>query len=218
MNKKYNLVIFDLDGTVYDSYLSITKSFQHTLHKMCGIVQPDLEAFRDYIGPPLVDTLASYGLEGSELKTALVTYRTFYMTTMDDTVLYDGMPDLLNSLKSAGIHLAIASSKAEWAISRIFERDGLLDMFEFVAALQEGQNENKSQAIARVLQHFKPEGDAVLSAAMVGDRMFDAVGARDNNIDFIAAGYGPGHRAEFDPYPLAFYAETVDDIKHYLLG
>ena len=215
MTKKYDLVIFDLDGTIYDSYLSITKAFQHTLRETCGIVENNLDAFREYIGPPLVDILAHYGLKGSELKNAVDVYRDYYMTTIDDTVLYEGMTDLLHSLKSAGIRLAIASSKATWVISRVLERDGLTDMFELVAGIQDDEHkESKSQVVARVLQHF----GAVSSAVMVGDRMYDAVGALDNNIDFIAAGYGPGHRAEFDPYPLTFYAETVDDIKHFLLG
>lgn len=216
MKSKYNFVIFDVDGTIYDSFVSITKTFQYTLREMCGLDIQDPEIFRPYIGPPLVDSLSRYGLAGDELVRAVEMYRVYYMQTLGHSVLFDGMRDLLDSLKAAGVRTAVASSKATWVVMNIFERDGIAHYFEYVAGMEnENNKETKAQAIERSLKRCAVTDRS--TAVMVGDRIYDAVGARDTGLDFIAAGYGPGSRAEFDGLPMILYADTVADIKQFLL-
>jgi len=217
MKKRYDLIIFDLDGTLYNSYYSITKSFQYVVREMCGIDESDLEVFRPFIGPPLVDSLASYGIEGDELIKAAELYREHYKTTLDETVLYDGMKELLVELKTSGFKLAIASSKLIHVIRAIVERDDIVGLFDVVEGLGDYRNkETKAAVIARTLDNFENQRRA--SAVMVGDRLYDAAGAKEAGVDFIAAGYGPGFREEFEPYPMVHYAESVKDLRDYLVG
>lgn len=59
MEQKYDLILFDLDGTITDSGEGITKSVQYALSKF-GIEEPDLENLRKFIGPPLIDSFERF--------------------------------------------------------------------------------------------------------------------------------------------------------------
>lgn len=214
--KEYQLIVFDVDGTLYNSYYSITKTFQHSVRELCGIDEPDLDVFRKFIGPPLIDSFAAYGFEGDALQRAVRFYRKHYQTTLGDSYLYDGILDVLEALRCAGKTVVVASSKQTQVIVDLFERDNLTVYFDLIAGLeQEGTRETKTQVIGRVLEHYPliPHTDAV----MIGDRFYDAAGAQNNGIDFIAAGYGFGERSEFAAYPMVLYAQTPADMRTGLL-
>ncbi len=215
--KQYKLAIFDMDGTLHNAYFSITKSYQRTIQKFCGEADADLEAFRPCIGPPLVDSLARFGLEGETLLRAADYYREIYMQSIDETVLYDGIPAMLAQLAAAGFQLAVASSKSEVVVQHMLDRDHIDHYFSAVGGLQQDRlKETKTEVIARVLSQFP---NVTLSeAVMVGDREFDAIGAKDNGIDFVAAGYGLGTPEEFTPYPMAFYAKSPLEVAQFILG
>ena len=59
MKEKYDLILFDVDGTLTDSGEGITKSVQYTLEKY-GIIEPDLNNLRKFIGPPLIDSFMKF--------------------------------------------------------------------------------------------------------------------------------------------------------------
>jgi phosphoglycolate phosphatase len=213
---QYSLALFDLDGTLFDSFYSITKTLRLTLREWCGLEVSDLGQLRRYIGPPLADTLSSFGLEGARLGEAVGFYRRHYYDTLGDTSVYPGIPELLSEIKAAGCGLAIASSKATPVITRLLERNGLFSLFDFVAGLEDSFPETKSQIISRAVSACG--SPARSKTVMVGDRFYDAAGAADNAIAFAAAGYGFGSRNEFAPYPMAFYAATVGDLRRFLTG
>lgn len=56
---KYSIILFDLDGTLSDPKIGITKSVQYALAKL-GIDEPDLDKLDCFIGPPLQDSFAEY--------------------------------------------------------------------------------------------------------------------------------------------------------------
>ena len=212
---RYDLVIFDMDGTLTDSYLSITKTFQHTLRETLGLEIEDLDAFRPFIGPPLGESLATYDLRGPELTRAMAVYRAHYLTTLDDTVVYPGISELLIALKEAGAKLAVASNKQTEIVCQLLERDGLAPYFDFVTGADDSRPGTKADAIQSVLDYFALKG--YRRAVMIGDRYHDAAGAEEAGVDFAAAGYGPGSREEFAPYPMVFYAQTVAELERFLL-
>ena len=82
MKGKYDLILFDLDGTLTDSGEGITKSVQYALSKF-GIEEPDLENLRKFIGPPLIESFENYyGFSREDAISARNIYKERYLRKM----------------------------------------------------------------------------------------------------------------------------------------
>ena len=112
MRKKY--ILFDLDGTLTDSSEGITKSVQYALDKL-GITENDEAVLKRYIGPPLDESFAKFhGLSREDALKAVNYYRERYKDTgIYENRLFDGIKELLSSLKKEGYITALATCKPE---------------------------------------------------------------------------------------------------------
>lgn len=99
----YSLILFDLDGTLTDPKIGITKSVQHALEAI-GQPEPDIEKLTFFIGPPLKEMFMSYCNVDSDMGDFLVAkYRERFSTIgLFENEIYEGIPELLNDLKQAG--------------------------------------------------------------------------------------------------------------------
>jgi phosphoglycolate phosphatase len=195
------LVIFDLDGTLTDSAEGIVASFRQALAQI-GADVPDGDLVGRIVGPPMHQTLSGMGL-GDQADVAVAAYRADYTTRgWSMNSIFDGIPQLLTDLKSAGVRLAVATSKAEPTARRILAHFGLDEYFEVIAgASVDGTRSAKSDVVAHALAQLAPLPDRVL---MVGDRSHDVEGAAVHGIGTVVVGWGYG-RADFcaDPGGLA---------------
>ena len=209
------LVIFDLDGTLTDSAAGIVASFVHALETV-GAEVPAGDLATRIVGPPMHHTMATLGL-GSRTEAAVAAYRSDYtrrgwaMNTM-----FNGIGELLADLRTAGVRLAVATSKAEPTATRILEHFGILDRFEVVAgASVDGARASKSEVVAHALRQLGPLPRRVL---MVGDRAHDVEGAAEHGIATIVVGWGYG-QSDFDgpgsAAPAARVA-TVEELREVL--
>jgi len=209
------LVIFDLDGTLTDSAQGIVASFRHALGAI-GAVVPDGDLVGMIVGPPMHHTLQSMGL-GEQADAAVAAYREDYRTrgwAMNRT--FDGIPALLADLRSAGVRLAVATSKAEPTAHRILTHFGLDEHFEVIAgASVDGLRAAKADVVKHALAQLEPLPERVL---MVGDRSHDVEGAAEHGIETVVVGWGYG-QADFDD-PDAVVAHThvatVDELREVL--
>jgi phosphoglycolate phosphatase len=188
------LVIFDLDGTLTDSAEGIVASFRHALAQI-GADVPDGDLVGRIVGPPMHQTLSGMGL-GDQADVAVAAYRADYTTRgWSMNSLFDGIPQLLTDLKSAGVRLAVATSKAEPTARRILAHFALDEYFEVIAgASVDGTRSTKADVVAHALAQLAPLPDHVL---MVGDRSHDVEGAAVHGIETVVVGWGYG-RADFD--------------------
>ena len=110
MTKRY--ILFDLDGTITDSSEGITKSVQHALKKL-GIEENDQAMLRRFIGPPLDESFEKfYGFDKEKALKAVDYYRERYSDKgIYENVLFDGIADMLEGLKSDGYIVALATCK-----------------------------------------------------------------------------------------------------------
>ena len=215
MTARPQLVIFDLDGTLTDSAQGIVASFRHALGAI-GAVVPDGDLVGMIVGPPMHHTLQSMGL-GEQADAAVAAYREDYRTrgwAMNRT--FDGIPALLADLRSAGVRLAVATSKAEPTAHRILTHFGLDEHFEVIAgASVDGLRAAKADVIKHALAQLEPLPERVL---MVGDRSHDVEGAAEHGIETVVVGWGYG-QADFDD-PDAIVAHThvatVDELREVL--
>ena len=196
MERRYDAVLFDLDGTLTDPYEGITKSVAYALGQF-GIEVRDRSTLKRFIGPPLVDSFRDfYGFSEEDARLAVTHYRTYY--TRDgifDNRVYPGVPELLQCLQQAGIRILLATSKPEVFARQILEHFGLLPYFDFIsgALLPRGRDRK-----AEVVAHALADGGLPAGArpVMVGDRFHDVEGAAACGIPAIGVLYGFGTREE----------------------
>ena len=208
------LVIFDLDGTLTDSADGIVASFRHALD-VIGAEVPEGDLADRLVGPPMHITLAAMGL-GARVEEAMAAYRADYSDRgWAMNALYDGVADLLADLGSAGVRLAVATSKAEPAARRILEHFALTHHFEVIAgASLDGSRATKTDVLGHALEQLQPLPDRIV---MVGDRAHDVEGAAAHGIGTIVVGWGYGGADFVDgaPAPEA-HVRTVAELREAL--
>ena len=214
----YNYILFDLDGTLTNSELGITKSVQHALKKF-GIEVEDRTALRPFIGPPLGESFqVYYGLSKEESEQAIKYYRErFSVKGLYENEVYEGVEKMLQDLKESGKKLILATSKPEKFTMLILEHFDLLKYFDFVAgATMDGSRGEKADVIRYALEISGIEDKT--EAIMVGDRKFDILGAKENSLASIGVLYGFGDREELTEAGADYIVERAEDIVKVLLG
>lgn len=220
MNKLYDIVLFDLDGTLIDSGPGIISSITYAL-KNEGIKIPDKTEMRRFIGPPIQKGLMEIcGLSKEKSKELSIKYREYYeKNCWNKNELYPGIKDLLKDLKSAGILLAIATSRPESSALKIINYYGLDKIFdEIITAKDDNPHIPKKDLIkTAVLRCEQKSGLKNLSAVMVGDTHYDMDGARLYNIPAIGVTYGYGTREELLESGAAHLASSAKELKSFFI-
>ncbi|MEE9384942.1 MAG: HAD family hydrolase [Nannocystaceae bacterium] len=198
-------VLLDLDGTLTDPKIGITSSIRYALDKLGEDVPPANE-LTWCIGPPLLESFTK--LVGQQRASrAIAYYRERFSTRgLYENRPYPGVRELLSALSDSNTRLFVASSKPEVYVRRILEHFGFLTFFETVfGSTLDGLRADKTDLLRFALAEGKiPAADAT----MVGDRRYDIVGARNNNISAIGVLYGYGSRQELAEAGAHAFAES----------
>ncbi len=212
----YDVLLFDLDGTLTDPKVGITRSVQYALGKL-GIAVEDPDTLTAYIGPPLRTAFRDqHGLSEPESFPALDYYREYYERCgMLENREYPGVSHLLGRLRDAGRSLLVVTSKPHVYAEQILAHFDLARYFAAIEGSEMDQTRSdKAELIEFVLNKHRL---AKASTVMIGDRMHDVVGAVRNGLDSIAVGYGYGSREELTASRPTHYAETLADLARLLL-
>ena len=207
----YNTVLFDLDGTLTNPGRGITNSVAYALNKF-GIETEDKKELYKFIGPPLLDSFMKYyGFSEEEAETAIAYYREYFRDTgIFENEVYDEIPELLEEIRNSGRKIILATSKPEEFAKRILVHFGLDKYFDFAAgATMDSSRNKKGDVIAYAL---KESGCSSENAVMVGDRLHDILGAKENGLDSIGVLFGYGSREELENAGADYIAGTVKDI------
>lgn len=186
-------VIFDLDGTLTDSAPLITNTVRETMRALAGVDKP-ADSYLPFVGPPLRDGFAHEGVDPAHIDAYINDYRERYERVQDETPVFLGVPDMLAQLKKSGVRLAIATSKQREVAIEVCEAIGLSHYFDYIAgAVSPHQPSTKANIIGDVLAEF--ESRSILDPSrrahedtyrddvlMVGDRIYDIEGAREQGI------------------------------------
>lgn len=214
----YDVILFDLDGTLTDSGLGITNSVAYALKKY-GIEVTDRTELYKFIGPPLRESFEKYyGFSEKEAEKAVEYYREYYVDKgIFENTVYFGIEDLLKEIRDSGKRAIVATSKPQVFAKRILEHFGLADYFEQIAgASLDETRTKKDEVIAYVLETCGiSDRSRVL---MVGDREHDILGAKKNGIDSLGVLFGYGGYAELKEAGASYIAETVKDIYPVVFG
>ncbi|MEY3465067.1 MAG: HAD family hydrolase [Steroidobacteraceae bacterium] len=188
-------VLFDFDGTLVDSAESVLASLAHALRE--SNVTPVVPLTRNIIGPPLRQTLAT--LAGRDDVALIDDLARVFRADYDSvgylrTEVYAGVPEMLQSLRAAGMQLHIVTNKRIAATHKILGHLGWTSWFSGIYALDAltPPAPDKPHLVRHVLQ---TESLAAPQTWMVGDSAEDQRSAMQNALRFFAAGWGYGNAA-----------------------
>lgn len=211
---KQKHILFDLDGTLTDPMMGITKSVRYALNYY-GIEVKDLNDLLPFIGPPLRDSFKEYyGFDEAKANETVEKYREYYKTDgIFDNKVYQGMVECLQTLKDNGKKLYVATSKPEFFAKQIIEHFSLSKYFEYVGGSEFNSREKKAEVIEYVLKTNQIDNDDVI---MVGDRKHDIIGAHENKIPCVGVLYGYGTEDELKQYQADYLVSTVEELTELL--
>ncbi len=211
----YNVILFDLDGTLTDPGLGITNSVAYAL-KYYAIEVEDRKSLYAFIGPPLNDSFMKYyGFSEEKAMEAIGVYREYFRDKgLYENEVYEGIRELLEKIKASGRKIVLATSKPEEFSVRILEHFDLMKYFDVVAGASMDEKRNKKGDVIRYA--MEKGGFTSAGAIMIGDREHDIFGAKENNLPSIGVLYGYGSEEELRSAGADYIAETVEDIYKFL--
>lgn len=217
MHKSYNTILFDLDGTLTDPKIGITRSVQYAL-KAFDIDEPDLESLCKFIGPPLKESFMQfYDFDEKRAAEAIEKYRERYADIgIYETELYKGIDDLLGKLCTAHRQLMVATSKPTIFAKRILEHFKIAQYFNYISGSElDNTRTDKGDVILYGLGQLKIID--IRKGLMIGDREHDIMGAKKAGITSVGVLYGYGNYAELKNAGADYIVEDLAELEKMLL-
>ncbi len=208
----YDIVLFDLDGTIIDSGLGITNSVTYALKKY-GIEVADRTELYKFIGPPLYKSFMNfYGFSEEEAHKGVDYYREYYNEQgVYQNDVYEGIEEVLQELYKRGKKIILATSKPEYFAKKILEHIGFAKYFTFIAGSE--MSHTRVDKIEVMEYAFENCGITDYSKAiMIGDREYDIVGANHFKMDSIGVLFGYGNREELENAGATHIVEKAMDV------
>lgn len=205
---KYDAVLFDLDGTLTQSGEGITRSAAYALDEM-GI--PYEGSLEEFIGPPLGGSFMKKGVPADRVEEAVRLYRKRYTSIGKfENQPYEGIREMLGELKKAGLRLFTATSKPQQMAEEILVHFGLDGYFEMIAgAAMDHSRETKAEVLAYLLDACAE----IRKPVMIGDTVYDVLGAKEKGIPCIGCAWGYGSVREME---MAGAVEIAYDVEQLL--
>lgn len=189
MNKQYDLIIFDWDGTLMDSAAKIISCMQKAAVR-CGVEIPSADAVSHIIGISLKPAIKQlFNTDDEELAERLtLAYKEVYLGA--DTTpcpLFEGVDNMLGDLTAAGVKLAVATGKARRGLNRAWEQTGTGHYFTTSRCADEADSKPSPDMLLQLLEE---QGLTAAQALMIGDTTYDMQMAQAIGMDRIGVSYG----------------------------
>lgn len=185
---RYSLIVFDWDGTLYDSAAVIAECIQLAAREM-ALPVPDRRTASHVIGLGLNDSLrhAMPALAPERYAEFLALYRGYFLEREDTLCLFPGVEELLTELKERGHRLAIATGKPRRGLDRVLQASGIGPLF---AASRCGDETRSKPDPAMLLELMKELALEQREMLMIGDTTHDLSMAKEAGVDAVAVAYG----------------------------
>lgn len=183
-------IIFDMDGTLVNTYQGIFNSYKYAMDKMNIDFLGD-ELVGKAIGAPLLSVFKEIVLlDDAQAREAVKYYREYYsLRGVNEVKLYDGMECVLSSLREENYLLGVATLKRERFAKTILKQLGISKYFDNVCGIDENDSLTKKDLIEKCIKTLNVNKE---DAILIGDSEYDLEGAQMANIKFLAVLYGFG--------------------------
>jgi phosphoglycolate phosphatase len=212
----YQYFLFDLDGTLTDPGIGITNSVAYALKKFDIEVADKSELFK-FIGPPLQNSFQEYyNFTEEQSALAIQYYREYFKDKgIYENIVYDGVIELLSTLKRENKSIILATSKPQEFAIRILDYFELSKYFDsIVGATMDGSRSDKADVIRYALEENKITN--LSQVLMIGDRKHDIIGAKKNYIASVGVLFGYGSRVELETAGANYIVEKPLEIVRFL--
>ena len=203
MNKRYDLIVFDWDGTVMDSTAVISGSIQAACRDL-GLAVPSDETARHVIGLGLDQALhyAVPELTDAMRPELVARYRHHFLSQDAAIPLFDGAHETIAELHGAGYWLGVATGKNSNGLNRAMDASGLKKYFHATRTADVTFSKPNPAMLLELMDELGVSAERTL---MVGDTTHDLLMAQNAKVDAVAMGYGahpPEQLRELNPLVL----------------
>lgn len=194
MEKKFDLILFDLDGTVFDTAKTIINSLIATV-KAAGLRDLREDEINTFIGPPIVTSFKKYypKLTDDEIDSLTKAYRQYYIDNeLLKAKLFPGMLETLKTLKDRGYKTALATYKLMRCVTPLFDHYDVTKYFNTLKGSISEIGQTKTDIMKSAIDECRVTD--IDRVCMVGDTEHDLRGAMNLNVSFIGVTYGAGFK------------------------
>lgn len=217
MTRKYELAVFDMDGTILYTLDDICNGVNEALVRH-GLPRRDIDSIRRNIGHGIRHEIESSVPEGTDESVIDAVFHDFHawyeVHCNDNTRPYEGIVELLQSLKEEGIRCAVVSNKADYAVKALSDIHfrGLME-----ASVGEMEGIARKPAPDEVDEVLRLTGVDRKKAVYIGDSEVDIETARNAGMDCIAVSWGYRDRWMLEASGAKVIVDNVEQLKHLLL-
>lgn len=215
MPRRFELLVFDWDGTLMDSAGAIVGALQSSCADLDMPVPTDEQA-RYIIGLGLNDAMSHIlpNLDPAHYPRIVERYRFHYLQRDADTALFPGAAELVAALHEAGFLLAVATGKGRRGLDRVLANTGLKALFHASRCADEGHSKPDPGMLGAL---FGELGVTSNQALMIGDTTHDMEMARTAGVARIAAAYGAHPRNELLSYEPVACVDNLTELRQWLM-
>ena len=216
MARRFDLIAFDWDGTLFDSTMLIVKCIQQACADLGEAVPSDGDAAY-VIGLGLHDALqhAVPGLAPERYPELGRRYRQHYIARQHELVLFPGTLAMLQALKARNHLLAVATGKARRGLDDALAHSQLHGMFHATRTADETASKPNPLMLQQLMVQLGVPPERTL---MVGDTTHDLQLARNAGTERVAVSFGAHGAEAFDEHGPLFVAHSTDELHRWLLA
>ncbi len=217
-NMKYELAVFDMDGTILNTLDDLTDATNHAL-RVFGYPEHSIEEVRFFVGngiAKLIERATPEGVSEEDMAKVRAEFMDYYkIHSADKTGPYPGITDLLKRLRAAGVKTAVVSNKPDPAVRDLCKTyyDGLFD-----AAVGDMEGQAVKPAPDMCLKVFKELGMGPGKAVYIGDSDTDIQTARNVGLDEILVSWGFRGRQFLTEHGAKIICDTPDEVYDVIKG
>ena len=188
MSKRYDLIVFDWDGTVMDSTAIIAGSIQSACRDL-GLTIPDDEAARHVIGLGLIQALRHAVPDAPEemYEPLVARYRHHFLAQDGAIPLFEGARETIIELFNSGYCLGVATGKSRAGLDRALESCGMKCYFHATRTADQTFSKPHPAMLLELMDELAVSAERTL---MVGDTTHDVLLAQNAGVDVVAVTYG----------------------------
>ena len=214
MARRFDLLVFDWDGTLLDSTGAIVNSLKAACRDL-NLPEPSTRDARHVIGLGLGEALhlAVPSLAKEQIPWMIERYRHHYLSCDHDLTLFDGVLELIAELKASDYLLAVATGKSRLGLGRSLLHCGLGDYFSATRCADECFSKPHPQMLEELMDEFAVSPDRTL---MIGDTTHDLQMAINAGVASLAVAYGAHSAVELDALNPRARLNSVGELSEWL--
>ncbi|MBE7941940.1 MULTISPECIES: HAD-IA family hydrolase [Ramlibacter] len=213
--RRFDLIAFDWDGTLFDSTAIIVRCIQRAVVDVGGRMPSD-EAAAYVIGMGLMEALAHAAPDVPREKYPELgtRYRVHYQAHQDDLSLFEGVLPLLQDLRARHHWLAVATGKSRRGLDDVLQSSQLGALFDGSRTADETAGKPHPRMLEELMREFGAEPARTL---MIGDTTHDLQMAVNAGCPAVGVSYGAHDPGEFASLAPLYVAHSVPELHRWLL-